>query len=225
MFCAIVVTQLRHVKRVGVQVPQTQPEYIARRPVQARSKAKVQHMLEVAADMLREGRVDEFSLPKLAQAAEVPKATVYQFFPTKYALFNTLGETHLSHVEELIRQGFDIKVSPDWRSALRYLIRSVADYYVDEHGARALLLGGSLTPQLYEAQENTLQRVANTVRELFRNAYDVPDLPREPDVYLINCEIVRAVFATGEYTLHAMTPEIVEEACRVSVGYMGQYLD
>lgn len=200
-------------------------DFVARRPVQARSKAKVQHMLQVADELLSDGRLDAFSLPRLAQAAGVPKATVYQFFPTKYALFNALGEQHLSEVEALIRRGFDPGEAPDWRSAIRYLIGAVAEYYVDRHGARALLLGSSMSPQLYEAQENTLQRVANMVRELLREAYHIAELPREPDVYLVNCEIVRAVFATGEYTLHAMTPEIVEEACRVSVGYLGQYLE
>lgn len=195
-------------------------EYLPRRPVQARSKAKVQHMLQVADDLLRDGRIDEFSLPRLAKAANVPKATVYQFFPSKFALFNALGEIHLSRVEALIVRGFDASKQPHWEAAIRYLIRSVAEYYVDEHGARALLLGGSITPQLYEAQETMLQRIANVIRALLRDTYAVPDVPTQPDIHLINCEIVRSVFAVGEYTRHAMTPEIIDEACRASIGYL-----
>ena len=127
-------------------------------------------MLAVADDLLRSGRIDDFSLPKLAAAAKVPKASVYQFFPSKYALFNALGEKHLAGVEGLIREGFDPAELPDWEAALRYLISKVAEYYVEEHGARALLLGGSITPQLYEAQENMLQHVADIVRELIQAA-------------------------------------------------------
>lgn len=199
-------------------------DYLPRRPVQARSKAKVQHILKVANELLRDGRIDNFSLPRVAQAAAVPKPTVYQFFPSKYALFNALGEIHLQELEGLILLGFDASKLPHWEEAVRSLIHSVADYYVDEHGARALLLGGSITPQLYEAQENTLQKIANIIRRLLHEAYALPELPQQPDIYLLTCEIVRTVFAVGEYTRHAMTPDITEEACRAAIGYLRQHL-
>ncbi len=195
-------------------------EYSPRRPVQARSKAKVKHLLEVANRMLDEAPLDEFSLPRLAIAANIPKASVYQFFPSKFALFNALGEVHLERVEALIVGGFDKQPLADWETAIRFLVHAVAEYYVDQHGARALLLGGSITPQLYQAQETTLQKIADIIREHFRQAYDIPELPSQPDIYLLNCEIVRSIFATGEYLQQAMSPDIIEEASRASIGYL-----
>ncbi len=221
MFCAIVRLPIGHVKQATVHPVKDKPsEYLPRRPVQARSKAKVRHMLEVADEMLRDGHLDEFSLPRLATAANLPKATVYQFFPSKFALFNALGESHLAKVESLILRGVDTASPADWESAIRFLIHEVANYYVNEHGARALLLGGSITPQLYAAQESTLQRIADVIRDLLRKEYGVPDLSGQPDIYLLNCEIVRSIFAVGEYTQNAITPEIIEEACRASIGYL-----
>jgi AcrR family transcriptional regulator len=74
--------------------PSSTPKALAprRSPRQARSKERLQRILDATAELLEESGVEGISTRLIASRAEVNVATIYQFFPNKYAVLNALAE-------------------------------------------------------------------------------------------------------------------------------------
>lgn len=73
-----------------------------REPVQQRSKKRVERILAAALQLLESEGVDAVTTRAIAERAEVPVATVYQFFPNRDAI---LQEIVLDHVDRRDRDG------------------------------------------------------------------------------------------------------------------------
>jgi AcrR family transcriptional regulator len=57
-----------------------------REPVQDRSRKRVERILAAAVDLLEEGGIDAVTTRSIAIRADVPVATLYQFFPNRDAI-------------------------------------------------------------------------------------------------------------------------------------------
>ena len=55
-------------------------------PRQARSRATIEHVLEVSAELLEEVGLDGFNTNLLAQRAGVGTRAIYRYFPNKFAI-------------------------------------------------------------------------------------------------------------------------------------------
>ncbi len=78
-----------------------------RRPMQARSAARVQRMLEAAAQLVDEIGYEELTTSLIAQRAKVSIGSLYQFFPDKRAVVQELYRRYMAeflvHVDQLFR--------------------------------------------------------------------------------------------------------------------------
>ncbi|MFK7752268.1 MAG: TetR family transcriptional regulator [Sedimentitalea sp.] len=84
---------------------------IRKRPVQARSKARVEAILNAAKTIISEVGSDGMKMNALAQQAGVPIGTVYQFFPNKSAVIHTLVHTTLDELSHALQDQFKDVVS------------------------------------------------------------------------------------------------------------------
>ncbi|MDV3123644.1 TetR/AcrR family transcriptional regulator [Mycobacterium sp. 21AC1] len=66
-----------------------------REPVQQRSKRRVERILAAALQLLESEGVEAVTTRAIAQRAEVPVATVYQFFPNRDAILQEIVLDHL----------------------------------------------------------------------------------------------------------------------------------
>ncbi|MBX8690579.1 TetR family transcriptional regulator [Mycobacterium sp. 20091114027_K0903767] len=66
-----------------------------RQPVQERSRRRVERIRAAALELLETQGVDAVTTRAIAQRAEVPVATVYQFFPNRDAILQEIVSDHL----------------------------------------------------------------------------------------------------------------------------------
>lgn len=66
-----------------------------RQPVQERSRRRVERIRAAALELLETQGVDAVTTRAIAQRAEVPVATVYQFFPNRDAILQEIVTDHL----------------------------------------------------------------------------------------------------------------------------------
>ncbi|WP_299640528.1 TetR family transcriptional regulator [uncultured Tateyamaria sp.] len=79
---------------------------IRKTPVQARSKARVEQILKAAEEMISDHGSDGLKMSAVAKRADVPIGTVYQFFPNKSALIQTLATSVMSDIRDSIDADF-----------------------------------------------------------------------------------------------------------------------
>src|SRR3546814_17464002 len=79
--------------------------------------------------MIVEGGVSSFSIPLLAERLGFPRATIYKFFPTPYAVFNELALREVSGLEAHLLEVMQ-HVAPEapWSTALTVLVNPAAAY-------------------------------------------------------------------------------------------------
>src|SRR5215469_7703311 len=71
-----------------------------RQPLQQRAKDRFERVVEGARELLLEQGLSGFSIPELATRLGYSRATIYNFFPTPYTIFNELTRRYLIELEQ-----------------------------------------------------------------------------------------------------------------------------
>ena len=74
-------------------------------PIQERSKARVERILEAAAELIERGGSDQLKMSEVAASAGISIGSLYQYFPEKSALIRMLAERINAGSRECIRDG------------------------------------------------------------------------------------------------------------------------
>lgn len=113
-----------------------------REPEQARSRARVDKILEATAELLRTQGVDQISMTDIASTAGMSKAALYRYFPGKPAIIRSLARRVIQEersideallasygdtdapIEAALRGYFDRVLSDPYRIQLRAAVRA-----------------------------------------------------------------------------------------------------
>lgn len=195
----------------------------ARTPLQDRSRHRVGIILQEAEALLKADGLSGFSIPVLAERLGYPRATIYKFFPTPYAVLNSLAERHLEALEKaLYGMAGTLTKDSDWREITRRMVEIAANYYCEQPVACILLLGGPVTDESYRSLEYTINRLG----KLTHNMMQLAGLTMLEDP----CEAALAIeFGTASlrfsYFLHqTITPEYIEAAGDVMIAFIEKRL-
>ena len=103
---------------------------LPRQPLQQRAKDRFERVLEEAEAVLLEAGLAGFSIPVLAQRLGYPRATIYKFFPTPYAILNELLRRHLARLEQdLYHKAASFPVGQSWREVAAAVVHFAAEFH------------------------------------------------------------------------------------------------
>ncbi len=103
------------------------PRIVRRKPVQRRSRERVERILAGAEELVVSSGVQGLSTREVARRADVPVATLYQYFADREAIITALIERHVSSMDGRIAQAL---------AALQtYSIRSIVETTVAAYRA------------------------------------------------------------------------------------------
>jgi AcrR family transcriptional regulator len=198
---------------------------LPRHPLQQRAKDRFERVLEEAAILLLETGLGGFSIPLLAERLGYPRATIYKFFPTPYAVLNELLRRCLAGLEEtLVREaGPVVAQGLPWREAAQLLVTHAATFHNANPVARLLILGGPVSDESYRAQEITIQHLGGLARQLMGSLGIA--LPQEPDVATLAIDIGTTCFRHSVFLHGEITPAYRDEAAYAMVAYLSRYAD
>ncbi len=141
-----------------------------RRPVQARSRERVNAILRHAAMIFHETGVDAVSMSAIARQSGMSLASLYRYFPNKAAIVHAIAEQHVEKMERALRERLQELSLID---AVDVLIDQFYEFYRHEPAYSAIWSGVEAMPELRELD----------LRELYTNARDL-DLPRSAGTVL-----------------------------------------
>ena len=101
---------------------------IRRRPEQARSRARVQMILKVTADLVGQHGADAVSMTDIASKAKMSKAALYRYFPNRQSVIRELALTEFSiHRNNINAASADD--SRDARTIMEHGLRSYCEMH------------------------------------------------------------------------------------------------
>ncbi|MBM9499201.1 TetR/AcrR family transcriptional regulator [Leptospira sp. 201903071] len=204
-------------KRSNSKNPKSQTR--PRAPLQERSQQRVAIVLETAEKILERIGPEDTSIPEIAKVSGIPRASIYQFFPDKYALFTHLAERHLAKVGEILAAKASKNPKIHWEKLVGVLVNAASDYYDSTPVASMLVLGGPFSRNAYLAQEITIDHIGAGVRVQLANLDSPLILPKKPDVATLGVEIAFACMKRGYYLENRISKMMREQAVNAVVSY------
>lgn len=200
-----------------------EPRHVARQPRQQRSRERFENMLEGARALLLDAGMAGFSLPALAERLDYTRASVYQYFPTPYALLNELLKRELAELEGQLRAKGRQLEGRTWRETLTRVVHLAADFHNSHPVGRMLILGGPMSDEGQLAQNHCMQQLAAICRALLGERGVT--LPREPDAALIAVEIGTTCLRVAFQTHGTVTPSYRDETVAAMTCYLQGYAE
>ena len=142
---------MAEVEKIRVALAGIEPRRV---PVQARSRERVERILDAAALLLTEEGYDAVKTNLIAKRAGVSIGSVYQFFPNRFAIFNALAGRYREKIAKSLATTMGPE-SPDrpWEEALEDGFERLAEMWRTDWAFHSVWLAIQNTAELSEARE------------------------------------------------------------------------
>lgn len=148
---------------------------LRRFPVQGRSVARVQRMLDACAALVDEVGYEGLTTTLLAERAGVAIGSVYQFFPDKRAVVQALTQRNLEAYLQRLTERVTSSELTDWWDG----VGAAIDEYIHMHrtvpGFRTLHFGDVVDMHLLDEQRDNNAVIAEQLAEVLVAKFPVPD--------------------------------------------------
>lgn len=192
-------------------------------PQQRRSQQKVAAIMAAAEALLVDVGPEAVSIPEVAKASGILRASVYQFFPDKYALIAAIAEHHLERVARLLADFAPRTRDLDMPTLIERLVDGASDYYDATPVASIVVLGGPFSQRAYLAQTRTIIDIGGGVRTMLAACRTPLDLPEDPDAATLCVEIAFACMKHGYYRDGHLSRQTRRETTAAATAYLRLY--
>lgn len=195
--------------------------HLRNRPRQARSAARVEHLLDVAEEVFEEVGYDAATTNLVAARAEVPVGTLYRWFPDKAALAEALTDRYLSHLVGLYDNLLgDIDPEDRISDFLRRVMRRLLEETSKQRALPALLVSAMVPGGRSPAGARLRAGLVGHIRDLVE--IRVPGVPddvrdRTADVCVT---LAHLVLAAASDHAHDDRESMVDEYIDVMLAYL-----
>ncbi|WP_166646592.1 TetR/AcrR family transcriptional regulator [Zavarzinia compransoris] len=178
--------------------------------------------LEVAERLVVEIGPERTSIPEIERLSNVPRASIYQYFPDKYAIFSHLSQGHMQGLMAFILGAHPAGRHTDWRAMTRAVIQDTAAYYNANKAASVLLLKGPFGSNDCKAH---FDKDASLARWLRARAQEtgLANLPENPDAVALAIEMVFACLKYGYSQEGYTSAAICDQAIAAITGYLANW--
>lgn len=146
---------------------------LRRLPVQERSAARVERMLDACAALVDELGYEDLTTTLVAERAEVAIGSVYQFFPDKRALVQALTERNLGEYLRRIGERFAAETVVHWWDGVDAVIEEYIALRRDLPGFRTLHFGDVVDVHLLDPELDNNAAIAARLGGLLADRFGV----------------------------------------------------
>jgi AcrR family transcriptional regulator len=145
--------------------PRTSPAVQRRTPSQARSRERVERILEAAARILVDRGVHELSTRSVAAAAAMPVASLYQYFADRDAILLALAERDMAEMDEQVRADLGELTVLTVDAVVETTMRAFIKVYQRRSHFVQIWLRGRTNPAVHEFGRQHNRRIAQELRD------------------------------------------------------------
>lgn len=195
----------------------------AKEPSSQKAKERYEQILDCADQLLQNKGPWELGIPEVAKTVGLPPQAVYRLFPSAAALTHGLATRHMNNIL-LDQKESDFSQATCWQDALAIHIDSSAQYYQRHPQAMELIFGTGVSRESQAANRAnnvSIVHLAIAMHSPLLNVNVTPELILRAEIAV---DLSDSVFASSYFSHQNITPFYIEEAKRVVVGYLEQYL-
>jgi AcrR family transcriptional regulator len=200
------------------------PTHLRRRPVQQRSAARVERMLESCALLIDEVGYDGVTTTLIAERAGVAVGSLYQFFPDKRAVVQALTTRNLDRFMELIAERLAMATLEHWWDGVDLVFDAYVQMYRHVPGFTQIRFGDVVDLRLMDDQRDNNTVIADRLALLLADRFALPlaDLRLPISVAV---EIADGILDLAFRRKLFHEDVMIAEAKRVVRGYLAGHLD
>jgi len=164
-------------------------------PVQARSAARLEALLDAAAAVVEELGYERLTTAMVAERAGASIGTVYRYFPDRIAVLQALAARNLDRVLGRITTEFAEPRHETWLSALTAGFDIFVDAFRTEIGFRSLRAGDVLDLRPAASPTTFNSRIADEMLRMLVERYGVGETPELHFAFETSIEVTDALVA------------------------------
>jgi AcrR family transcriptional regulator len=138
-----------------------------RQPMQARSRERVERILDAAAQLLAEDGYDAVKTNSIAKRAGVSIGSVYQFFPNRFAIFNALAERYRAKINVSLDRHLTPATIDSWEDAIEETVDSLGELWRTDWAFHSVWLAIQNTAELRDSSEHYRDSLINAPLAMF----------------------------------------------------------
>jgi AcrR family transcriptional regulator len=148
----------------AVTPPQDPP--LRNPPIQARSRARLRLVLDVADELLADEGADAFSTTRIAEAARIPVGSVYRFFPDKEAIVEALAVRYWRDFDDLAAGLAEADEREPLADPAAAVLEALAAGFRVRPGFLALWYGGLRTERVRDSTRHARTAIAGSIERI-----------------------------------------------------------
>jgi len=194
-----------------------------RRPAQGRARKTVDRILAATAQLLDEVGFDAVTTNVIAERAQVNVASLYKYFPNKYAVLTALAEQMRDEQLELLTHR--LRPDADWRAELGALLDAYLELFSSRPGFAALAAVLSSSAPLRKIDQASLAAEAGVIAERLKD-YEIVGTRVDHDAMArVILESARGVLPLACRARPASRRRLMRELRRMLEAYLAGYID
>ena len=197
---------------------------VVRKPMQARSQERYETILDAAEALILDVGIEKTSVHRVAQRANVPASSVYQYFSCRDLILVTLAERYFEKVLRLHEKRLENANITHWQDLVDIIVSAGYEFYTTDTVGEKLFLGINSTVNVRQGAASRLTRYAEKIYPFFENTFDLSGIDGLKEALAISVNVMDAAFIRS-LSLHGkIIPAYKDEAMRAVTGYLGSYL-
>lgn len=199
----------------------SESEPFRRLPQQARSRQRVNQILDAAAQVFEEAGYDAASTELIAKRAETSIGSLYRFFPDKSAILYTLAERYARQMQELAAAKMNASmVRQPLAQVLSDIIDAFDHFYTSQPGCRMVMLQSRVSAEIQVVNQRADREIVKQIEAFF--ALRQPNMPTEQRqvAALVSVEIAGTLQLLSLAQDDKRRQQLVDETKQVLIRYL-----
>ncbi|WP_176598256.1 MULTISPECIES: TetR/AcrR family transcriptional regulator [Sphingobium] len=197
---------------------------IPRAPQRVQGRLRFELLVDTTDRLISERGAGDLSLYDIAEAAGVPAASVYHFFPSMAAAVVAVAQRYLQIFEEIIASDLDHAELVNWRDIFRIIGERARQFYNGHEVVRRLFLGSEYSWQVRMADIQGNESYARILARTYERHFHIAD----PDFLCPKIEIAiglsDSVWSLSCLRHNIITDDYAVEAERAYHSYLTRYI-
>jgi len=195
-----------------------------RKPQRENGRKKYEKLLDTLEALLRDREASDITLADLSEAAGVPTASVYHFFPNRDACLTALAERYFNESTHLL----DVVPAPhewhSWQELVALFCARARTYFEANESVQKVKFGPKASWAVRELAVANSHQLAQALHAAFAQSFELPPSPAWESRFLQAITISESLWSLSYARFGYISDDAAAEARRAATAYLGLHL-